>query len=79
MSQPLAATPESLLEERYRLDDQAPNNEVYGPLLRYGVIDRRSGQYAMLPDATLCWGLTIDRALDALNELRGGRMAERSD
>jgi hypothetical protein len=31
----------------------------------------------MLPDSTLCWGMVIDRALDALNELRGGRPAER--
>ena len=68
----LADAPESLLDERYVIDDQAPNNDFYGPERRYGVIDRRSGRHAMLPNATLCWGVTIDYALDMLNELRGG-------
>lgn len=72
----LPDTPESLLAERYVLDDQAPNNAVYGPERRYGVIDRRNGTHAMLPNAVLCWGLTKDDALDALIELRGGAYAE---
>lgn len=58
--------------------DEAPNNEVYGPHCRYGVLDTEKGTWAMLPDATMCWGMTADRALDALIELRGGRRAERS-
>jgi hypothetical protein len=78
----LTESPESLFEERYVLDANAPDESApvraQEPERHYGVIDRRLGKHAILPDATLCWGMTIDRALDCLNELRGGQMAERS-
>jgi hypothetical protein len=78
----LSDAPDSLLRERYVLDAESPGPcpaRTAEPDRHYGVIDRlRDGKHAMLPDATLCWGMTIDRALDCLNELRGGQMAERT-
>lgn len=72
--------PEVLLQERYVLDVDSPGpcrvREI-NPDRHYGVIDRLRSKHAILPDATLCWGLTIDRALDCLNELRGGLRADR--
>ena len=64
------------LRERFVLDDQAPNNAVYGPVERYGVWDNAEGRYAMLPNAKLCWGLPYDEALDSLLELRTGLIAQ---
>lgn len=75
MPDALSNEPSVLLRERYVIDDQAPNNEVYGPERRYGVLDTMTGKHAMLPNAALCWGLTHDEALDALLELRGGPRA----
>lgn len=76
----LIDSPESLLIDRYVLDEEAPGPcpvRDAEPDRHYGVWDRRLGKHAILPDATLCWGMPIDRALDCLNELRGGMMAER--
>jgi hypothetical protein len=74
-------TAESLLLDRYVLDSDAPGPcpvRTAEPTKHYGVFDRRLGRHAILPDATLCWGMTIDRALDCLNELRGGMQADRA-
>lgn len=76
----MAGDPSVLLRERYVVrDDAGAKPGVDDPALRYGVRDTLADKWAILPDATLCWGMTHDRALDALNELRGGMRAERSD
>ena len=65
---------------RYILrDDAGAYPGVDDPEKHYGVWDNAIRQYAILPDATYCWGMIIDRALDALNELHGGLPAERFD
>lgn len=68
-------------EERFTLTEEAPAPpSLYGFARRFGVLDRETNRgdgMAMLPDGTLCWGMTQDRALDALIELRGGARAER--
>lgn len=74
----------ALMTQRYILDRNAPDPtdpEVaaeYRNGRHFGVYDKETGKSAILPDATLCWGLDINRALDCLIELRGGRMAERA-
>ena len=64
---------------RYVLrDDAGADPGVDDPATRYGVWDEHGRRWAILPDSTYCWGMVIDRALDALNELRGGMRAERA-
>lgn len=76
----LRAMAATLIAERYILrDDAGASPGVDDPALHYGVWDRLSARWAILPDATYCWGQPIDRALDCLNELRGGMDAERGD
>jgi len=76
----LSGAPESLLQARYVFDADSPGPcpvRDAEPDRHYGVVDRRLGRHAILPDATLCWGMTSDRALDCLIELRGGATAGR--
>jgi hypothetical protein len=69
-------------DERYVLRDDAPPNEpgthpdYWREDRHFGVWDKAKMKWAMLPNATLLWGLTADWALDGLNEMRGRYRAE---
>lgn len=65
------------------VDDAPAPPSPYGFARCFGVIDttkdsreRSGGEYALLPNAVLCFGMSHDGALDALIELRGGARAE---